>query len=98
MRYIHYGCTLLTETGGIYELSDCVTKMEEGAAVIHGTAIGILIIGFSWMKLFFRPPEARFWKNDVEVMSPDQRKIAFRCNQCGGLFIEQTPWMGPAKV
>jgi hypothetical protein len=66
--------------------------MSPGSAVIHGTTLGILVIGWSWMKLFFRPPGSRFWKNDLQVMTPEERRVAYRCEGCAGLFIEQTPY------
>lgn len=76
----------------------CMIPMDEGAAVLHGTTIGFFVIGFSWMKLFFRPPGARYWKNDLEIMNPDQRKAAHRCGRCGGMFIEQLPWAARQPV
>ena len=68
----------------------CGATMQRGAAVIHTTILGFLLIGLSWQKLFFRPPGG-FARHDVEVMNPDQRRIAFRCPECGGMFVTAKP-------
>jgi hypothetical protein len=66
--------------------------MSQGAAVIHGTLMGFIVVGFSWMKLFFRPAQGTR-SDDLEIMRPDQRKQAFRCDRCGGVFVDQQPWL-----
>jgi hypothetical protein len=76
----------------------CAVPMQEGSAVIHGTTLGILLIGFSWMKLFFRSSGARGWREDVEVQRPDERRQAHRCGKCGGVFVELVPWTAPTRA
>jgi hypothetical protein len=64
--------------------------MEKGAAVIHTTTIGFLLVGLSWQKLFFRRPGARI-RDDIEVMNPDQRRVGYWCPACRGMFVSSVP-------
>jgi hypothetical protein len=64
--------------------------MEKGSAVIHTTTAGLFLMGFSFQKLFFRRPGARP-RDDISVMGRDQRRVAFRCAKCGGMFVSSTP-------
>jgi hypothetical protein len=66
--------------------------MVEGAALLRGTFWGFVSVGFSWMKLFFRPDDGN-WKSDLEILNPEQRKIAYRCPHCSSLFIDERPWI-----
>ena len=67
----------------------CDGTMERGAAVIHTTTLGFLLFGLSWQKLFFRRPGG-VPRDDIEVLNPDQRRVAFRCPKCAGIFVTAT--------
>ena len=58
--------------------------MEVGEARIQGSFFRFLIIGFSWMALFFIPSGAR---KKVQVMSPWVDRRAHHCPECGALLI-----------
>ena len=72
----------------------CATEMSEGAVLMRGTFWGFFWYGLSYLKLFFRP-EGSEWKDDLEILNPDQRKVAHRCPKCLGIFIDERPWVAP---
>jgi hypothetical protein len=71
--------------------------MDEGAALIRGTVWGFIVVGFSWMKLFFRP-EGGDWRSDVVVFSPEHRKVAYRCPKCASVLIEEAGWIPTTRT
>lgn len=61
------------------------TDMREGTILIKGTIVGFLIIGLSWMKLFFSPDDDQ--KNEFPVLRPVESKRSFYCPDCRGVFM-----------
>ena len=66
--------------------------MIEGDAEVHGTAIGFLVWGGSYQKLFFHAKGAKR-QEETAILASGERCSAFRCKNCGGLFVQQPPWV-----
>jgi hypothetical protein len=65
--------------------------MSRGAAVIRTTPWAVLFgRAGARQRLFFRPSGA-VARDDIEIMNPEQRKIAFRCSGCEAIFILPAP-------
>jgi len=62
-----------------------------GKAKVRGTAMGLLIRGFSWTHLFFAPggdPESEY-----RVVDQGRGREAFHCERCGSLEITSNAWI-----
>lgn len=69
----------------------CSAEMTEGDVELHGTALGFLIVGWSYQKLFFHAKDSPR-KREASALQTGERAVAWRCNTCAGVFIEQPAW------
>lgn len=66
--------------------------MTEGDAELHGTFIGFLVWGGSYQRLFFHAKGAKRTK-ETSILASGERCLAFHCPSCGGLYLQQPPWI-----
>jgi hypothetical protein len=62
----------------------CDLPMSEGTARIQGTFWRFLLVGASWMALFFFPRDA---KEKIQVLAPWQDREARYCKECGAVVV-----------
>jgi len=70
----------------------CKKEMIEGDAELHGTFVGYLLVGWSYQKLFFHAKGAHRTR-ETSALQTGERAVAWRCESCAGVFIEQPPWI-----
>jgi hypothetical protein len=63
----------------------CNVEMDPGKVHIGATAIGFLVIGFSYKHLFFTNKKG---EKEIAVKNDDFSKTAHKCPSCNGVFIE----------
>jgi hypothetical protein len=67
--------------------------MTPGFATVRTTVWGFVFFGLSWMKLFFAPDDKS--RDDVVVLAPGERHVAFRCYRCNIVSVTASPWTSP---
>lgn len=61
----------------------CGIAMTRGSVAITGSWKTFLLVGFSYMSLFFR--EAGSGRR-IKILRPDKQRMALRCGDCGFLI------------
>ena len=59
--------------------------MVEGTIRLQGTVIGLLMVGLSWMKVFFTDDRTL---RRVEVLSPWIDRRSHCCSKCGSILMK----------
>ena len=65
--------------------SNCNHDMILGHTKIKGSLLGFLVIGLSWMELFFYPSEEP--KDRIQLLEPSDRKLSYFCPACKSVLI-----------
>ena len=68
----------------------CQEPMWRGRAQVHGTVAGFLLVGLSWMKLFFRSDSSP--REVLPILAPGGRHEAFYCPRCRSCLVTSAPW------
>jgi hypothetical protein len=68
--------------------------MTPGFATVRTTVWGFVFFGLSWMKLFFVSDDKS--QDDIVVLAPGDRHVAYRCSRCNTLSVTSSPWT-PSK-
>ncbi len=89
-----YACRLRRSSMKALVCPVCDREMVKGRVSIRDTVVGVLLIGFSRMKLFFSPDDQSF--GSLEIIRPGWRKVSWWCSKCRGVFVSESPWQKPA--
>jgi hypothetical protein len=63
--------------------------MQRGSAAIQDTPLGCLLVGMSWMKLFFRADDTNA---SHPVLKPGERLESYICRRCNVVVLTPLPW------
>ena len=63
----------------------CEHEMTSGYIKIKGSLLGLVIIGLSWMQLFFYPDGNK--KKRIALVEPYEKKVSYYCSICKSVFI-----------
>ena len=69
----------------------CGGELSRGKAKVHGTAIGFIIRGWSWTKLFFAPDGNS--RSEFELASQGRGLEAFECSKCDSIELTRNQWV-----
>jgi DNA-directed RNA polymerase subunit RPC12/RpoP len=74
----------------IHRCRRCDGEFERGYVQIHGTALGFLFVGWSYVKFFFKPDNGR--TPETPFLGWRQKHVAYRCLGCGDMVVTPHLW------